>query len=495
MMMRSAVMSRVRGALQGCGLSIGGVKTTMGLVTLVMSLCGAVAPAEAQQGSPPPLQTFTLGQALQYALEHYPTVRAALEQITAASANVSVARGGYLPRLEAVWQTNRATANNIFGQLLPQSVIPAISGPVLPSASSDSVWGSAVGGLLSWEPFDFGLRGAAVREAEASVTRARALEGVTRLSVQHAVGVAFLNVVAAQQALTAAEADVQRRDVLARAAQTLADNQRRPGAEAARANAARAAAQTRAIQARQGLAIAQAMLAQVLGLPDGPLAVSAGGLLERVPSSAASQPPAPEHPLLQSGKAAVDLARARESVLAVTNRPRVYLQSSAFARGSGANPDGPFDGGVDGLGLERANWAAGVQVTFPNVFDFSTLRSRRAAAGAATRVESARYDETMLTVTTQRRTAAAIVEASRAIAENTPIQLAAAQQSEAQARARYDAGLASIVDVADAQSLLAGAEYQHARARVDVWQALLNQAIAQGNVAAFIEQLRAEGVQ
>jgi outer membrane protein len=487
-------MSRVRGAPLGGGLTIGGVKTMMGFVTLAMSLCGAVAPAEAQQGSPPPIQTFTLGQALRYALEHYPTVRAAIEQVTVASANVSVAGGGYLPRLEAVWQTNRATANNIFGQLLPQSVIPAISGPVLPSASSDSVWGSAVGGLLSWEPFDFGLRGAAVREAEASVTRARADEGVTRLSVQHAVGVAFLNVVAARQALTAAEADVQRRDILARAAQTLADNQLRPGAEASRANAERAAAQTRAIQARQGLAIAQAMLAHVLGVPDGPVAVSAGGLLERVPS-AASQPAAREHPVLQSGKAAVDLARARESVLAVTNRPRVYLQSSAFARGSGANPDGSLDGGVDGLGLERANWAAGVQVTFPNVFDFSTLRSRRAAAGAATRVESARYDETMLTVTTQQRTAAAIVEASRAIAENTPIQLVAAQQSEAQARARYDAGLASIVDVADAQSLLAGAEYQHARARVDVWQALLNQAIAQGNVAAFIEQLRAEGVQ
>jgi outer membrane protein len=494
MMMRSAVMSRVRGALQGGGLSIGGVKTSMGLVTLVMSLCGAVAPAEAQQASPPSTQTFTLGQALHYALEHYPTVRAALEQITVASANVSVARGGYLPRFEAVWQTNRATANNIFGQLLPQSVIPAISGPVVPSAFSDSVWGSAVGGLLSWEPFDFGLRGAAVREAEASVTRARADESVTRLSVQHAVGVAFLNAVAAQQALTAAEADVQRRDVLARAAQTLADNQLRPGAEASRANAERAAAQTRAIQARQGLAIAQATLAHVLGVPDGPVAVSASGLLERVPS-APLQPPSPEHPLLQSGKAAVDLARARESVLAVTNRPRVYLQSSASARGSGANVDGSFDGGVDGLGLDRANWVAGVQVTFPNVFDFSTLRSRRAAAGAATRVESARYDETMLTVTTQRRTAAAIVEASRAIAENTPVQLAAAQQSEAQARARYEAGLASIVDVADAQSLLAAAEYQHARARVDVWQALLNQAIAQGNVAAFIEQLRAEGVQ
>jgi outer membrane protein len=493
MTMRSVVMSRVRDALGGCRMGIDSVKTAARLTAAVMSVSVGAATAEAQQGSPAPVQTFTLGQALQYALEHYPTVRAAVEQVAIASANFDVARGGYRPRLEGVWQTNRATANNIFGQLLPQSVMPAMSGPVLPSASSDSVWGSAVGGLLSWEPFDFGLRGAAVREAEASVTRARAEDGVTRLSVQHAVGVAFLNVLAAQQALASAEADVQRREVLARAAQTLADNQLRPGAEASRANAERAAAQTRAIQARQGLLIAQATLARVLGVRDGAVAVSADGLLERVPS-AASPPASPEHPLLQSGQAAIDLARARERVLTVTNRPRVYLQSSVFARGSGANPDGSFDGGVDGLGLERANWAAGVQVIFPNVFDFSTLRSRRAAAGAATRAETARYDETMLAVTSQQRTAAAIVEASRAIADNTPIQLAAAQQSEAQARARYDAGLASIVDVADAQSLLAAAEYQHARARVDVWQALLTHAIAQGDVATFIELLRAQGM-
>lgn len=494
MMRESTVMSRLRRGLDGGGLGTASGIAATSVVAVAMSLLVGAGRVEAQERSQPPAQTFTLGQALQYALEHYPTVRAALEQVTVASAHVDVAKGGYLPRLEGVWQTNRATANNIFGQLLPQSVIPAMSGPVLPSATAGSVWGSAVGGLLSWEPFDFGLRGAAVREAEAGVTRARAGEGITRLSVQGAVGVAFLNVVAAEQAQTAAEADVQRREILARAAQTLADNQLRPGAEASRANAERAAAQTRAIQARQTLVIAQATLAQVLGVLDGPVAVSASGLLDRVPSGA-SQAPSPEHPLLQSGKAAIDLARARESVLAVTNRPRVYLQSSVFARGSGASPDGSFDGGAGGLGLERANWAAGVQVTFPNVFDFSTLRSRRAAAGAATRAETARYDETRLAVTTQQRTAAAMVEASRAIAANTPIQLAAAQQSEAQARARYDAGLASIVDVADAQSLLAAAEYQQARARVDVWQALLHQAVAHGDVTPFIELLRAQGGQ
>jgi outer membrane protein TolC len=88
-----------------------------------------------------------------------------------------------------------------------------------------------------------------------------------------------------------------------------------------------------------------------------------------------------------------------------------------------------------------------------------------------------------------------MVDAARAVAQNTPVQLTAAQQSESQARARYDAGLAGIVEVADAQNLLAGAEYQDAAARVDVWRALLAKAVAQGNLAPFIELLRTSGVQ
>jgi outer membrane protein TolC len=191
----------------------------------------------------------------------------------------------------------------------------------------------------------------------------------------------------------------------------------------------------------------------------------------------------------------VDVARAREDVLAKTDRPRLYLQSSVFARGSGANPDGSFEGGADGLGLERTNWAAGVQVVFPNLFDLTSRRARRAAAGALTRAESARYDEAVLTITGQQRAADAVVEAARAIAQNTPVQLAAAQQSEAQARARYDAGLASIVEVAETQGLLASAEYQDAVARVEVWRALLAQTVAQGNIAPFIQFLRTSGAQ
>jgi len=434
-------------------------------------------------------QSLTLAEAIQYATEHYPSVRAALEQVNASAAGVDVARSASLPRLDSLWQTNRATANNIFGQLLPQSVIPAMSGPVLASGSGESVWGSAAGALFSWEPFDFGLRGAGVTSAEAALTRARAGEALTKLEVQVAVANAFLAVVGAQRTTASLQADVQRRNVLGRAVQTLADNQLRPGAEASRAEAERAAAQTRLIQAQQAVTIAEASLLRVLGLTDGAVAI-VGDALSELPNGDLPAAADGVHPLTQVHRASVDQLRAAEDVLARTDDPRVYVQSSVFARGSGAHPDGTFDGGAAGLGFDRANWAAGVQVVFPNLFDFSTLRARKAVAAASTRSESALYDEAVLAVSSQQRIAAAVLQASRAIAANTPIQLAAARQSETQARARYDAGLASITEIADAQGLLAQAEAQDQLARIDVWRALLATAAARGDIAPFLMLVR-----
>src|SRR5262245_23592469 len=92
------------------------------VVVLLAVACSARANAQATG-----TQTFSLEEALQYALDHYPTVRVALEQSNAATANVDVARSSFLPRFDAFWQTNRATANNTFGLVLPQSVLPSIS--------------------------------------------------------------------------------------------------------------------------------------------------------------------------------------------------------------------------------------------------------------------------------------------------------------------------------------------------------------------------------
>ena len=93
-------------------------------------------------------KVFTLEEAVNYALKNYPAVRAAMERASAAESGIGLARTSYLPRADALWQGNRASRNNILGLLLPNSTIPTVSGPVLPSTSGQGTWGSAAG-LLS----------------------------------------------------------------------------------------------------------------------------------------------------------------------------------------------------------------------------------------------------------------------------------------------------------------------------------------------------------
>ena len=79
-----------------------------------------------------------------------------------------------------------------------------------------------------------------------------------------------------------------------------------------------------------------------------------------------------------------------------------------------------------------------------------------------------------------------MVDAATRMAANIPMQLTAARQAELQARARYDAGLTGITEVADAQRLLAQAETEEAIATLALWRARLAQASAAGDLSGFL---------
>ena len=82
----------------------------------------------AQTARPP--QPLKLDAVVELALNNYPAIKTAQAQADAAKANIGLARTAYLPRLDLLYQENRATRNNVFGAVLPQSIVPGISGPV-----------------------------------------------------------------------------------------------------------------------------------------------------------------------------------------------------------------------------------------------------------------------------------------------------------------------------------------------------------------------------
>ena len=149
---------------------------------------------------------------------------------------------------------------------------------------------------------------------------------------------------------------------------------------------------------------------------------------------------------------------------------------------------GPFPGGTNGLAPNTLNWAAGVQVTFP-AFDFFSMRAQKKVQEANVRVEQARYQQTLDDLSAQVQEAQAQLEGARQIALNTPVELTAARTSEQQQRARFQAGLATVVEVAVAESLLTQAEADDAVARLNIWRALAGVAAACGDLSPFLTQL------
>lgn len=451
-------------------------------------LPGILAIAAVAQQSGSAASSLTLEGAVDYALAHYPAIRSALERRDAAHAGIGLARTAYLPSANALWQGNRATRNNIFGLLLPQSVVPSISGPVLTSTSNRGAWGSAAGLLLSWEPFDFGYRSAEVDAAKANEHVASAGVEISRLDVGAAAANAFLAVVAAQQQMRAAQADVDRRQVFSRVVHTLVNNQLRPGADASRSDAELAAARIELIQAQVSERVARAELADLLGIPTANVVLDTAPLLQIPPAAMPGRDMA-SHPEAAAQNARVQQAAAQVRVADRSYYPHFNLLGSISGRGTGANLDGSFAGGATGLDLQRENWAAGLTTSFP-VLDIFATRARKQIAQADQRAESARYQQTLQDLSAQAAEAQARLEGAIAIAQATPEELQSARDSESQARARYQAGLANVVEVTEAQSLLVRVETDDAVARLNAWRALAALAVSQGDINPFLEILR-----
>ena len=430
---------------------------------------------------------FTLEQAVDYALAHYPAVRISLAHLAQAQANVSLAKTQYLPSANMLWQSNRATFNNIFGQMLPQATIPSMSGPVLAGTSNTSTWGSAGGVLGSWQPFDFGLRHANVLEAQAGTNIAAQVANVTRLQVAQATANAFLGVVSAQQTVTVAQANVDRWQTFDKSIHVLVNNQLRAGADASQADAELAAARTQLIQAQTAAEVAKSMFAALLEVPTANVVLVPDSVLQ-LPSAVIPEADVKQNPFALEQQANVDFAQSAVHVLDRTYYPQFNLEGALYGRGSGVDTTGHVGSGTSGLGIDRENWAVGISVTF-NPTQIFALREQHKAAEANVQAQQAQYDQTVHDLGYGVEQAQSQLKGAQQIAQNTPIQLAAARTSETQAQAQYKASLATIVQVAQAESLLAQAEVDDAQARLNVWRTLIAVAASQGNVQPVLDLL------
>jgi outer membrane protein len=438
----------------------------------------------AQPAAPP--ADVTVAQAVEDALRNYPSIRVTQEQMNAAAAGIRLAQTAYLPRVDGLAQMNRATRNTFYGMLLPQGIIPGVDG--IQANNLGSVWDSGLGILVSWQPFDFGLRAANVAAATATRERAQAAVSRTQYDVSVATADAFLTVIAAQQTSQAARAAVDSWQILEKSTHALVAAQLRPGADESRVQAELALAQTQLAQAEQAIEVARATLSQFVGIAPSQLHLIPGKLVNQLPAERPEPPlDAGANPLAREQNAAVAQLQSQLKALDRTYYPQFLVQGLASARGTGLLSDGARLGGLNGLAPTVQNYGVGLTVTFPAMDRFA-IREQQAIESANIRATQAQYQVITTGLQAQFDAALATLAGARRVVANTPVEVSAARVALQQATARYQSGLAPIDDVAQAQRLLVQAQIDDALARLTVWRAKLQVETARGSIQPFLTE-------
>jgi outer membrane protein TolC len=455
------------------------------------ALVVAVRPAEAQGAEPAPpveVRSYTLDEAIAEALAHHPRLAEANANRTSADAQVAEADARLLPSLGVSAEINRSTGNTPPGAFFPAPGFIPISGAPRGKTLDSGEWQTGVAVWAGWDVLSLARQAAAIDVALAVRSQASAALDAQRLQVAYQAGDAFLVLLEAEEAVRAVATNVQRAQVLVTATRPLVAQSLRPGVDEARAEAELANAQTQLARAEQTREVRRAELAEALGHTGGGVEAVAGSLLgpvDRLRPGPATD--ATHHPQVVEAAAAASRAAQARRAVDVEYLPRLDLLASLWARGSGF-----LNSPASGIVPDIPNWAACAFATW-SILDIPLIQQRSRAAEAEYAAALSRRDEVVLAVSGQIARASALVEGAVRVAQQTPAALASAQAAAQQALARYQSGLAPVVDVADAQRVLAQAEIDDAVARLEVRRAILLLSRASGDLGPFLAQSRSGG--
>ncbi len=382
------------------------------------------------------------------ALSQSPTLHAAKAAASAQQEFEGVARSGYLPQVGLNAGLSQTTSVSP-GQL---STDPF-------SLGSTSV-------TLRQSLWTFGKRSAATQQAEAQTEAAVAQADLRAVEVAYGVRQAYLNWVQATglqaqagEQVRVAETTLSEAQARVKAGLSAQLDVTRAQATLAQAKAALAGAKATTAQARRSLSAAIGQTDLVAGEPNFPAEpeLARRSLLEL-------EGMALKHPTLRTVQAQVEQAAASRQAAKASGNPDLSADASYGLRSRNA--------------VGAPNWSAGVTMTWP-LFSPAVNSQVRAAEGQEASVK-ANLESRRLDVLRDVDNAYLALEGSKERVPAAKAALEAARANLAQAQGRYRAGVGSIIEVADAQSLLATAHADWVRAQTSYHLAIADLQRAMG---------------
>ena len=428
-----------------------------------------------------------LDSLLKTAVNNYPSIKAKKLQTQALEYSIKYKQNGIIPSLNASYQLDYATDNNITGMVYPQYIIP-LSGPLSKNNGNDysGVPGSALALNLQWEPITFGQRDAEVELAKGRLQYGKADEVLTSFQQQMYVINAWLNYLLLSDLIKVYESDIERTVFNLKQAQTLVTSGLRPGTDSSSFNSEYIKSQIQLIAfQRQRDSITIALKELVGGKLPGEISIDSA-IYKTLPALLLTDTSSVDHPEIQLQKANIATNELSLQLLKKSVLPKLTLWSTGYGRGSGIAPDGSVNS-ADGWRFERYNYGIGAQIAYPilEVFRQKPLWKQQELITQSNRQQ---LQQTELHLKSEKEMADVALQRAIQTAKLAPQQFNSAIYSYEAIQSRYQSGLINYYDVIQSQQLLFQAQAAVKVAYYTAWKALLNKAAYTGNLNLFLNQ-------
>lgn len=415
-----------------------------------------------------------------------PLLQSYREQSSAGLNQVSLAKSTLVPQLSVAYQAGYATYNNITGMSYPGLLLP-ISGPPSKGNNYQAVAGTALMALLKWNPFTFGQRAALIENAKSRFKLANSQYNEQLFEKQYGAVNTYLELLYLNKALLSMQDNIQRNQVNLDQAITLGRTGLRPGTDSVQFQAALTQAEMDYLQSKKLYQQQQISLLQQAALPIENILLPDTLLLKKLPAFKDTAINITNHPVYQFYNAQKRVASSALEQVKRSWLPVLDFWGTAYSRGSGVDYDGSVNSS-GGWSLSHNNFGLGIQLSFP-ILDFSRWNIQKKQYAHLLNANEQLLKQATLDLSSQLQSAIVALQQNIQIAMKAPENLKATQMAYQSLEANYKAGLIDYIRLVQGQYDLLNAEIEVYSSYMQAWQALLNLAVAQGNLSIFTNQL------
>lgn len=429
----------------------------------------------------------SLSELMHQAQANYPAILLQKAKASQAEAQLALEKNTLMPSLDAAYQANYATYNNITGMNLPGQLIP-ISGPPSTENFNIMVPGTAASLLMRWTPFTFGQRNAATDSKTALLEKE--LAGVENeiLKVQYEVGKTYLDLLSTQDLIQAYRKNIERTEFNLRQVRSLVNSGIRPGVDSVRFRGELSRAKSELIQLQSLFETQKIQLAELLVSEQEIVLPENSILSEQLPALQSDFSENSTNPMLKMAQSELSASQSTLTQLKRAWTPKLEFWGTTYTRGSGIDFNGVVNK-ADGWSFSRYNYGFGAQVVFP-ILDLSRQKILKTQQEAVVKAAESQLHQTRISLQSREARVKNEFVANFEMAQEVPLELEAAEAAFKAIQTRYNAGLVDYSELIQTQNDLFFAEAKLKSAYLNTWKALLLQAATLGDMDLFLTQIQ-----